>query len=104
MAAPARADTSVAIATVRCSFSSIAWRSYTVASVKIVPWRLADENYAYTGYVAYCCMFIMIFIDHFLAYMHIRGVYKKYTRVGDFDTPTHQPTSMYISTGAGRST
>ena len=52
----------------------------------------------YTGYVAYCCMFIMIFIDHFLAYMNIRRVYKKYTRVGDFDTPTHQPTSTYIST------
>ena len=28
--------------------------------------------------------------------MHIRGVYKKYTRVGDFDTPTHQPTSGHI--------
>ena len=28
--------------------------------------------------------------------MHIRGVYMKYTRVGDFDTPTHQPTNMYI--------
>ena len=65
--------------------------------MKIVPWRLAVEDYAYTGYVVYCCMFIMIFIDHFLAYMHIRGIYKKYTRVGDFDTPTHQPTnSIYI--------
>ena len=44
----------------------------------------------------------MIFIDHFLAYIHIRcvysytRVYKKYTWVGDFDTPTHQPTNMYI--------
>ena len=70
-----------------------------------MPWPLAVEDYAYTGYVAYCCMFIMIFIDRFLAYLHIRGsatlirlrisleIYKKYTRVGDFDTPTHQPTS-----------
>ena len=73
MAAPARAATSVAIATVRCSYSSIAWRSYTVASVKIVPWRLAVEDYAHTRYVAYCCMFIMIFIDHFLAYIRNIG-------------------------------
>ena len=72
MAAPTRTATSVAIATVRCSYSSIACRLYTVASMKIVPWRLAVKDYAYTGYVAYCCMFIMIFIDHFLAYMHIR--------------------------------
>ena len=41
-------------------------------------------------------MFIMIFIDHSLAYMHIRGAYKKYTRVGDFDTPTHQPTKVNV--------
>ena len=33
-------------------------------------------------------------IDHFLAYMHIRSGYKKYTRVGDFDPPTHQPTTL----------
>ena len=61
-----------------------------------MPWRLAVEDYAYTVYVAYCCMFIMIFINHFLAYMHMRGVYKKYTRVGDFHTPTHQPTNAYV--------
>ena len=36
----------------------------------------------------------VIVIDHFLACMHIRRVYKKYTRVGDFDTPTHQPTNI----------
>ena len=30
--------------------------------------------------------------------MHIRGVYKKYTRVGDFDMPTHQPTSIHVYT------
>ena len=57
MAAPARAATSVAIATVRCSY-------VFQYSVKIVPWRLAVEDYAYTGYVAYCRMFII----HFLAY------------------------------------
>ena len=34
-----------------------------------MPWRLAVEDYAYTEYVAYCCMFIMIFIDHFLTYI-----------------------------------
>ena len=96
MAAPARAATSVAraatsvaIATVRCSYSSIAWRSYTVASVKIVPWRLAVEDYTYTGYVAYCCMFIMIFIAP------LPRVYA-YTRVGDFDTPTHRSVYKYI--------
>ena len=30
--------------------------------------------------------------------MHICGVYKKYARVGDFDTPTHQPTNIYMYT------
>ena len=38
----------------------------------------------------------VIVIDHFLAYMHICRVYKKYTLVGDFDTPTHQPTNIYV--------
>ena len=47
-------------------------------------------------YVAYCCMFIMIFIDHFLVYMHIRGIYKKYTRVGDFDTPIYASAYKYV--------
>ena len=28
--------------------------------------------------------------------MHIRGIYKKYTRVSDFDTPTHQPTNKCV--------
>ena len=60
--------------------------------MKIAPWRLAVEDYAYTGYVA------MFIIDHFLVYMHIRRVYKKYTRVGTFDTPTHQPTNIHDCT------
>ena len=51
--------------------------------MKIVPWRLAVEDYANTGYVAYSCMFIMKTIS-------------AYTRVGDFDTPTHQPTCTYV--------
>ena len=42
--------------------------------------------------LCYC----LIFIDHFLAYMNIRRGYKIYTRVGDFDPPTHQPTSYNI--------
>ena len=41
-------------------------------------------------------LYYVIVIDHFLAYMHIRRGYKIYTRVGDFDPPTHQPTNMYI--------
>ena len=41
-------------------------------------------------------MFIMIFIDHFLAYMHIRGVYNKYTWVGDFDTPIYASAYKYV--------
>ena len=28
--------------------------------------------------------------------MHIRRGYKKYTRVGDFDPPTHQPTKEFV--------
>ena len=44
--------------------------------------------------LCYC----LIFIDHFLAYMNIRRGYKIYTRVGDFDPPTHQPTNNYIVT------
>ena len=42
--------------------------------------------------LCYC----LIFIDHFLAYMNIRRGYGIYTRVGDFDPPTHQPTNIYI--------
>ena len=41
-------------------------------------------------------LYYVIVIDHFLAYMNIRRGYKIYTRVGDFDPPTHQPTNMYI--------
>ena len=28
--------------------------------------------------------------------MNVRRGYKKYTRVGDFDPPTHQPTNLYV--------
>ena len=33
-------------------------------------------------------LYYVIVIDHFLAYMHIRRGYKKYTRFGDFDPPS----------------
>ena len=41
-------------------------------------------------------LYYVIVIDHFLAYMNIRRGSKIYTRVGDFDPPTHQPTNIYI--------
>ena len=64
--------------------------------------RFASPQGKHSGVFAWLVVFevlqlcyCLIFIDHFLAYMHICRihVYKKYTRVGDFDTPTHQPTS-----------
>ena len=48
------------------------------------------------GLAVFEILYYVIVIDHFLAYMHIRRGYKKYTRVGDFDPPTHQPTNIYI--------
>ena len=46
--------------------------------------------------ILYILRYCLIFIDHFVAYMHIRRGYNKYRQVSDFDPPTHQPTNTYI--------
>ena len=39
------------------------------------------------------CVLLYVYND---IHRPLPRVYKKYTWVGDFDTPTHQPTSMYV--------
>ena len=54
--------------------------------MKIVPWRLAVEDYRV------CCVLLYVHND---IHRPLPRVYV-YTQVGDFDTPTHQPTSTCV--------